>query len=222
MGSEGESRSGTIAEHADLPDLRGREDRPFFPRDGAMPQPATQTEQKTARFTVRLQRMKTPDNDPPAAFVVLPPDASAILPRRGRTTVTGRINSHHFQRLLEPDGRKSHWMRLDSELMKVAEVAIGQEVSFEIEPVAEEPEPVVPDDLRTALEESAEARKTWEETTTLARVDWVHWIESAKRESTRRKRISDACEMLSSGKKRVCCFDPSGVYSKGMCAPESV
>ena len=41
----------------------------------------------------------------------------------------------------------------------------------------------------------------------------------AKQAKTRRQRIDSACEMLASGKRRVCCFDPTGYYSKGLCAP---
>jgi len=57
---------------------------------------------------------------------------------------------------------------------------------------------------------SPPARATWEATTTIARIDWIHWIESAKQAKTRASRIADAADMLASGKKRVCCFDPSG------------
>jgi hypothetical protein len=33
--------------------------------------------------------------------------------------------------------------------------------------------------------------------------------------------MGDACDMLASGKKQVCCFDPSGYYSKVFRAPEA-
>ena len=88
--------------------------------------------------------------------------------------------------------------------------------------MAREPEPEVPEDLREALQAAPEARAVWEATTTLARVDWIHWITTAKQAKTRAKRIDDACDMLASGKKRVCCFDPSGFYSKAIRAPEAV
>ncbi|HCL86844.1 MAG TPA: hypothetical protein DIC45_10195, partial [Comamonadaceae bacterium] len=78
-----------------------------------------------------------------------------------------------------------------------------------------------PPDLQQALAASPQARAVWDATTTLARVDWIHWIESAKQAATRRTRIENACDMLASGKKRVCCFDPSGFYSKSLCAPEA-
>lgn len=156
----------------------------------------------------------------PFAFVVLPKTASAKLPRRGRTSVQGTINGQEFTALLEPDGNKSHWLPLDRKLLRAAGVGIGDAVEFEVQPVKQEPEPEVPADLQQALDESPEARVTWYGTTTIARLDWIHWITTARQAATRTKRIEDACDMLARGKKRVCCFDPSGFYSKAFCAPE--
>jgi hypothetical protein len=71
------------------------------------------------------------------------------------------------------------------------------------------------------LAQSPSAKSTWDATTTIARIDWVHWIESAKQLKTRKTRIDNACQMLASGKSRVCCFDPSGFYSKSLSAPKA-
>jgi uncharacterized protein YdeI (YjbR/CyaY-like superfamily) len=94
-------------------------------------------------------------------------------------------------------------------------------VTLEIMPVEQEPEPEIPSDLHEALAAIPEARAVWDDTTTIARLDWIHWITSARQSKTREKRIRDACDMLASGKRRVCCFDPSGYYSKAFCAPET-
>jgi hypothetical protein len=85
--------------------------------------------------------------------------------------------------------------------------------------MVDEPRPSLPADFAAALGRSPAAQATWHSTTAVAQVDWLHWITSAKQLSTRSKRITDACDMLASGKKRVCCFDPSGFYSKGFKAP---
>ena len=154
------------------------------------------------------------------AFVILPSGVSASLPRRGRVTVAVRINGYAFNARLEPDGQKSHWLRMEDAVLKAAGVSIGESVRFEIAQLDEEPEPAVPDDLARALASDADACRTWEATTVLARVDWIHWLESARQAKTRAKRVADACEMLGQGKKRVCCFDPSGFYSKAFRAPE--
>ena len=55
--------------------------------------------------------------------------------------------------------------------------------------------------------------------TRLAQVAHVGWITSGKTAETRDRRIATACDMLASGKRRACCFDRSGVYSKAFSAP---
>jgi uncharacterized protein YdeI (YjbR/CyaY-like superfamily) len=94
-------------------------------------------------------------------------------------------------------------------------------VTLELASVKKEPEPDIPADFQEALAATPEARHAWNNTTTIARVDWIHWITSATQLKTRAKRISDACDMLASGKKHVCCFDQSGYYSKAFRAPKA-
>lgn len=131
---------------------------------------------------------------------MLPKNASAKLPRRGRATVEGTINGHGFRATLEPDGQLSHWLQVSTELLKAAGADIGDIATFEIMSVEQEPEPEIPSDLREALADSPEARNVWDETTTIARLDWIHWITSAKQAKTRRQWISNACDMLAAGK----------------------
>jgi hypothetical protein len=179
----------------------------------------TQIDRKT-QFKATLLRPAGSGGDALWAFVVLPRDASDKLPRRGRTTVTASLNGTRFQVTLEPDGQLSHWLRVDELLLKTAGAEIGDVASFEIAPVEQEPEPELPSDFALALDASTAARVGWDATSTLARVDWIHWIVSAKQARTRAQRIANACEMLASGKRRVCCFDPSGYYSKAFSAPK--
>ena len=179
------------------------------------PQPAT-----TSRFEATLHRPAKPDGDDAWTFLLIPKEVSDTFPRRGRTTVSGAINGHPFQATLDPDGQLSHWLRVSPEMREGAEAAAGEVVAVDLSPVEEEPEPDVPADLEEALAGVPEARQTWDATTPIARLDWIHWVVSAKQAKTRAKRIGDACDMLSQGKKRVCCFDPSGFYSKALRAPE--
>lgn len=177
--------------------------------------------QETAQFQATLLRPRLSAGEAPWAFVVLPREVSEQLPRRGRTSVDGRLNGQPFQARLEPDGQLSHWLRVDDDLLQAAGVVVGEVVTLEIAPVAQEPEPEVPTDLAEALAAAPAARSVWDATTTIARLDWIHWIESAKQAKTRAKRVADACAMLGEGKQRVCCFDQSGYYSKALRAPEA-
>ena len=176
--------------------------------------------QKWAQFKAKVLRPADAGEGDEWAFVVLPADVSSSLSRRGRLTVRAKINGVEFQVQLEPDGQKSHWLKIDQSILQESAADSGDVAEFSIAALAQEPEPDVPDDLIRALKGSPEASVIWKATTTIARVDWIHWITSAKQAKTRTKRVSDALDMLASGKKRVCCFDPSGFYSKAFCAPK--
>jgi Bacteriocin-protection, YdeI or OmpD-Associated/Domain of unknown function (DUF1905) len=155
-------------------------------------------------------------------FLILPKNASAKLPSRGMTAVEGTFNGCPFQAALEPDGQKSHWLRVDRKLRETARAEAGDVVTLEIAPAAKDTEPEVPAELRKALAAAdPKARKLWSDITPNARRDWIHWIASAKQEETRTRRIKNACSMLAAGKRRVCCFDRSGFYSKSMSAPKA-
>lgn len=134
-------------------------------------------------------------------------------------TVTGTVAGYPLQATLEPDGQGGHWLKVDHALQQAAGVAAGDRVAVEMTPVDVEPEPVVPDDLHAALAAQPAARATWDDITAVARRDWIFWIVSGKKADTRVKRIATACDMLASGKRRACCFDRSGMYSKSLAAP---
>ena len=166
------------------------------------------------RFSAVLRRPA----DPKAAtwtFLVLPNTASAKLPARSMTTVEGTFAGQPFQATLEPDGEGSHWLKVEKALREAAGVAAGDKVELVIAPVKDEPEPTVPADIRKALAAAPEANAVWANLTPVARRDWIHWMTSGKKAETRVKRVASACDMLASGKRRACCFDRSGMYSKG-------
>ena len=174
------------------------------------------------RFKAKLFRPAESADGDSWTFLVLPKAASAKLPSRSMTAVEGTINGVEFEAMLEPDGQKSHWLKVDGKLREAAGAEPGDTVALEIGPAAEEPEPDVPPDLRAALATAEpKARAIWEDITPIARRDWIHWILSAKQAETRARRVANACSMLASGKRRVCCFDRSGFYAKSMSAPKA-
>ncbi len=174
---------------------------------------------ETIRFKAKLLRPASPEGAA-WSFVVLPAKASAKLPTRGMTTVDGRLDGHPFQTALEPDGQGSHWLKVTRAMREAADIASGDMVTLEITPSTVVPEPRIPVDLRKALAVAPDAKALWSHITTVARRDWIHWIISAKKAETRALRIANACSMLASGKRRICCFDRSGIYSNSMRSPE--
>ena len=135
------------------------------------------------------------------------------------TAIEGTSNGSAFRAVLEPDGQRSHWLRVNRKMREAAGADAGDVVTLEIAPVGEEPEPRVQADLRKALAAAPKARTLWSDITPIARRDWIQWITSGKRAETRALRIGKACDMLVNGKRRPCCFDRSGKYDKSLSCP---
>jgi hypothetical protein len=172
------------------------------------------------RFKAKLQRPPAPKGAS-WSFLVLPKNASAKLRTRSTTTVEGTLNDHAFRAALVPDGQGSHWLKVSRKMREGADAQVGDVVTLEIASAGKESEPRMPADLRKALAAAPKARTVWSDLTPTARRDWIHWITSAKRPETRTRRVVNACSMLATGKRRVCCFDRSGIYSQGFAAPEA-
>lgn len=152
----------------------------------------------------------------------LPEEASAKLPSRGMTMVSGTMNGVPFKTMLEPDGRyapgqqSSHWFSPDQKLLDDTGATAGDSVEISMEPSKEWIEPEVPEDLKKALSASPKAEALWEDITPLARWDWIRWIRAVKTPETRQKHIEVALDKLNKGMRRPCCFN------RNLCSEPSV
>ena len=63
----------------------------------------------------------------------------------------------------------------------------------------------LPDDLRKALLANAKAFDVWNDITPVARNEFICWIEDAKQETTRARRVRRTQEELEEGQRRPCC-----------------
>jgi uncharacterized protein YdeI (YjbR/CyaY-like superfamily) len=64
----------------------------------------------------------------------------------------------------------------------------------------------LPADLHKALSANATALGAWKDITPLARNEFICWVEDAKQESTRERRIRRTQEELEEGQRRPCCW----------------
>jgi hypothetical protein len=168
-----------------------------------------QTNSSAIHFQTPLTPLGPDEPGPPGMLISLPQDASAKLPSRGMAMVEGALNGLRFRAPLESDGNGGHWFKIDMNFCDSASLKADQIVSLEIEPLKVWPEPEIPEDLKQALAADFKANAVWSATTTLARWDWIRWLESVKQVETRQVRPAKMCSMLSSGKRRPCCFDRS-------------
>jgi hypothetical protein len=138
----------------------------------------------------------------------LPETASKKLPSRGQVAVHGTINGHQFQTVLEPDGNFGHWMRIDRKLQQSAALSAGDSATLEIESVKDWPEPIVPQDLKSALAAAPlKIQELWKEITPMARWEWVRWVNATPNPDTRKRRVEVSISKMKSGKRRPCCFN---------------
>ena len=63
-----------------------------------------------------------------------------------------------------------------------------------------------PPDVRRLISTSKSLHTVWEDITPLARNEWICWIESAKQNETRTRRMRIMSENLVAGKRRPCCW----------------
>jgi uncharacterized protein YdeI (YjbR/CyaY-like superfamily) len=64
----------------------------------------------------------------------------------------------------------------------------------------------LPADLRKALIANGTALDAWKDITPLARNEFICWVEDAKQEKTRERRIRRTQEELEEGQRRPCCW----------------
>ena len=64
----------------------------------------------------------------------------------------------------------------------------------------------VPKDLQETLTSIVELQDMWEDLTPLARNEWICWVENAKQEQTRKRRIEQTRDKMLSGMRRPCCW----------------
>jgi hypothetical protein len=97
----------------------------------------------------------------PWTILRLPEETSAKLPSRGQTMAEGAINGFHFQIALEPDGKGSHWFKVDESLRTATGAHVGDTVTVSIERSKNWPEPTVPEDWKKALAADPPADSLW-------------------------------------------------------------
>ncbi len=169
-----------------------------------MPTETTAAESAPIRFEAELSTIDD------ISLVRLPVSASEQLPSRGQVAVHGTANGHPFETVVEPDGRRGHWVRVDRVLQQAAGIGPGDTAELTLEVAPDWPEPEVPEDLAVALAAApATIRDVWDDITPLARWEWVRWVQATRNQVTRQRRVEVSISKMDRGKRRPCCFDLS-------------
>src|SRR5256886_11343581 len=110
-----------------------------------------QETKSTIRFSARLFRPKASEKIGSWTLLSLPKNASAKLPSRSMTMVEGTMNGFPFRAALVPNGKGSHWLRVNKTMRDAAGADPVNTATVEITRAGEEPEIRGPMDVRKAL-----------------------------------------------------------------------
>jgi len=128
----------------------------------------------------------------PFYVVVVPAAVSAAL-GAGRIHIVGTVNGTSLQTSLTPTAGGRHKLFLNRRVREAAKVELGDRVKIVLERDLAPREEPLPDDLVLALRE-ADSLAAFQRIARSTRNEVIRWIEDARTEPTRDKRILRAVE----------------------------
>ena len=135
------------------------------------------------------------------AFVEVPFDVEEAFGSK-RPRVKAVIEGVPYRGILSRMGTERHLLVILKEIRGQIGKTFGDEVKITVD-LDEEPLVVeIPAELKKAFRTEKEAKTFFDKLSYTHQREYVMWINEAKREETRQKRIVKAIEMLKEGKKR--------------------
>jgi len=144
-----------------------------------------------ARFEAEVEKRGT------GTVLRVPLDPAAEF-GKVRAPVRAKINGFEFRTTLMRYGGVDY-LGLNREVREGAGVEAGDRVEVELEPDTKPREVEIPADLAAALDPAT--RAVFDALSFTHRKEYTRWIEEAKREETRQRRVAQSVEMLRSGVK---------------------
>jgi hypothetical protein len=133
------------------------------------------------------------------AAMTIPFSVEKAFGTRARVPVRGTINGFPFRSSLFPMGG-AHIMAVNRATREGAQAQAGDTVKVVMEVDTEPRVVTVPADFKRALAASPQARAAFDKLSYTHRKEFVGWVEGAKKEETRARRIEKALAMLAGGK----------------------
>ena len=147
-------------------------------------------------FTATLQR-----RGPAAAVVLDDEQVAAVGEGAKRFPVVATVEGYTW-RTTVTRMRGEFLLGLNATVREGAGVEAGDTVAVELELDTAPREVDIPDALAAALHGDPAARAAFDALSYTHRKEYARWVEEAKREETRQRRVSQALQMLKEGETR--------------------
>jgi Bacteriocin-protection, YdeI or OmpD-Associated/Domain of unknown function (DUF1905) len=138
---------------------------------------------------------------PAAAFVLDDDQVATVGEGAKRFPVVAVVNGYTWRTSVARMGGE-FLVGLNKEVRTHAGVAAGDTVTLELRLDSEPRTVEVPPALAEALDADPEAKATFEGLAFTHRKEFARWIEEAKRDDTRARRVSQALDMIRTGRTR--------------------
>jgi Bacteriocin-protection, YdeI or OmpD-Associated/Domain of unknown function (DUF1905) len=139
------------------------------------------------------------DAEDGGVFFEVPLDVPAAF-GKARAPVRGTINGQPFRSTVAVYGGR-YYLPVNRALREAAGVAAGDTVVIELE-ADDQPRTVdPPPDLAAALTADPEAKAAFDGLSFTHQREYASWVAEAKQESTRRRRVDQAVQMLRDGRR---------------------
>jgi hypothetical protein len=136
--------------------------------------------------------------------VAVPLAGSLHFGKRGYVRIVATVNSHRCTTTLVPVGGGRHRLYLNQEIRDAAHVDVGDIVSLTVKLDGSTRRMNIPADFSRALDTAADARSAFDQEPASHKREILRWIEHAKRQNTRQRRIGKAiAAMVTKRKNRV-------------------
>ena len=130
---------------------------------------------------------------------MIPLNIEEIFGSKGQVKVRGTINGYPYRSSAMPGGDGTHYMVVKKEIRDKIKATQGSIVTVTLARDQEERIVALPDDFKKALASDEKANNIFGTFSYSRQKEYVDWIESAKTEATRLKRILGAIEKISQG-----------------------
>ncbi len=131
----------------------------------------------------------------------LPKSAGRKIGTRGKVPVVGTINGVPIRTSVFPTSRGQHMMLVNKQMQKTSGVMAGDCVSLVLA-IDDTPRIMeVPLDLERTLKSSRPLWEAFDRMSYSHKREWVDWINSAKKQETRARRIAKVFEKLAGKRK---------------------
>lgn len=134
-------------------------------------------------------------------YATLPFDAARVFKTKSQIKVKGTLNGAEFRSSLMPHGDGRHFIVVNKAMRAAAKAEVGDTITLTLEPDAAPRTVTALKDLQKALNANRAAKAAFGKLPYSHQREYVEWIESAKKDEMRLRRVVAAVEKIASGEK---------------------